>query len=281
MWEVVWTTRDCPVAYFGHDDERGARRFARLLEGNPNTVSVEVTHRPGVRRGRLPDTGEDSGRRPGGGGLGRASRTSRARRVAAATRSTSARTPSRVTGPPSASSCRATRATAATASPGRNEAIASTTAGGRSQRMRRCSGWRGRSGYCIGASPAGDSAPTVNRPAAGGEARPARKGPRPREFPGKNAERTVNCVPTRRHWHHRQGRETMPQHKKQKVRFTDGRRGYQYVTVHDNGDVELTGLVITRTAEGRPCKVVYDKHDDIQARVYSLYRIQGEWELDE
>jgi hypothetical protein len=55
-----------------------------------------------------------------------------------------------------------------------------------------------------------------------------------------------------------------------KIVFSDGRKGYQIET-RDEGNWKLTGVVVTREADGTPCQHVYDAHPDLRSRVFSLH----------
>jgi hypothetical protein len=55
-----------------------------------------------------------------------------------------------------------------------------------------------------------------------------------------------------------------------KITFRDGRRGEQTVYVHEDGTRELTEIVVTAQADGRPCLCVYNRRPDLQSEVFGL-----------
>jgi len=64
------------------------------------------------------------------------------------------------------------------------------------------------------------------------------------------------------------------------IRFHDGRRGVQYVTLDEDGNRTLTGVLVTHRADGSPCRVVYDRRPDLACLVFSLSELHGAtWEV--
>ena len=65
---------------------------------------------------------------------------------------------------------------------------------------------------------------------------------------------------------------------KSAIKFDNGETGYQYT---DNQTGELTGVEIIRTADGKRCSQVFDRHADVRASVFGLsdLRTHGPWKL--
>ena len=60
---------------------------------------------------------------------------------------------------------------------------------------------------------------------------------------------------------------------KSKIVFDDGRRGTQTVEIQDDGSRVLQEIVVTRDDLGQPCRHIYARVSDLQARVFSLVNV--------
>lgn len=63
--------------------------------------------------------------------------------------------------------------------------------------------------------------------------------------------------------------------RKDRIIFTDGRRGIQYT----DEDGRLTGVLVTHDEDGQRCSIIYDRHSDLWGGVFSLTDLRGEWRL--
>lgn len=72
-------------------------------------------------------------------------------------------------------------------------------------------------------------------------------------------------------------------HRRERIRLSDGREGYQVVAVDDEDGTEtLDSVVITKAADGSRCNHTYARRSDLRARVYSLADLGNvTWELVE
>ena len=71
-------------------------------------------------------------------------------------------------------------------------------------------------------------------------------------------------------------------YEQKRIKFDDGRRGVQYVTVHEDGYRELTSIVVDRCADGTPCRKVCGPRAYYRDDVFSFADLGNvEWEIDE
>lgn len=67
---------------------------------------------------------------------------------------------------------------------------------------------------------------------------------------------------------------------KDRIVFSDGRKGFQVVNHYDDGSTDLVEVVVTRRSDGSGCRDVYAQQCDLMARVYSLGNLApATWEI--
>lgn len=70
--------------------------------------------------------------------------------------------------------------------------------------------------------------------------------------------------------------------KKDRIRFSDGREGYQIRYLNEEGEWVLHEVVVTKTRDGRKCFFVYAAKSDYSANVFGFGDLGNvEWEIIE